>query len=472
MRDRWMSVLAAAAVLTAVWAYGQEADPEAEAAMAAAGAPMVEEGGPTVTLSLWEPGLDVSASYHSNPYYRSDEDARAGMVFTLDPSLRVDVPVNELLYFGLDARIGLTAVIFTEDGEDSDTETVHPFVRAKVRYNVTEHTSASLVDDFQVARIEDDLSNPEFYLNNLKLILAQQFNEAIEGQVWYRNVYVAQSETSRLFDSVANEGGVGLDFLLGRMPSGRATCVGLEGMIGRKEFDSGEFFDTLAGSNRAQDNPKTHDYYRAELSLDYPLASLMTAHARAGWDHREYSTVSGMREEKSDSPRAGLTIEATPSPGSPLSFTLSSSYETTDTIVYNIQEYDLPVFEMTDALVNNLDIDYRELKVFRAGFAADYVPSRKVKFGLSTIYQKADADMEEDVGPISGNLDPAGTGVGRKTDYQEIIVAITARFNVTEKVALGIGYQHGFAEDNERDEKDVYEYDSLALLARVNFFHL
>lgn len=416
-----------------------------------------DEGESTITFGF---GLGLLGSYHSNPYYRDSANEADGFVWSADPYFRFDVPLNEMLYFGADLRAKITHVAFSDAGED-DKSIAHPFLQGKVRYNLSEHTSFSLIDDFQTANVEDVGDKPRFTLNNASLGFAHAFSEALETTFTYRNTIVEQTDDSLLFDSVEHTVFADADWIVSRMDSGRGLTVGLRGQYGIKEFDDGNFFQQTT-----RENPKTHDFYRLGGAVTYPLSSLLTVYARLGWLHREYDVTGGRRDSETDSPYGGLSATHLVSPGSPVSFTVATSYDVADTIVYNIESQDRGVFETTDALLNNLNVAYRELNVLRVGFITDYNIMRML-LGLSLSYQRQDADAGEDLAPISGNM--TADGIGRATEQEQFSVTATARYRVAKAISLGVGFQYGVAEDSELSgETDLYDYSSFALLAELD----
>jgi hypothetical protein len=343
-------------------------------------------------------------------------------------------------------------------------------VETKVRYNLSEHTSLSVADDFQTANVDDVGDKPRFYLNNALLEASHEFNTRLGGSIWYRNTFIDQRDEALLFDSMEHLVGGRAQYAVTETEFGRPVIVGFDASLGRRDFDEARFFSPDPGDT-SRDNPKTHSSYSAGVSANYPLSSLLTLNGRAGWRQRDYETASATRDETTDNVYGGLTLSFTPSPGSPLSLTAASSYEVTDTIVYNIEPYDRPVFETTDALLNNLEIEYRELEVARVGLAADYKLTESLQCGLSFTYQQQAADKEEDLGPIAGNIDPADSGIGEPIEQDQITISATANYAVNEYLSLGVGYQYGMAEDSEQPsgEDDVYQYDTLAILARASF---
>jgi hypothetical protein len=432
---------------------------DADAAAAEEAAAMEEESDSVVTFDY---GLGLLGSYHSNPYYRGSGKESDAYVWSADPFLRFDAPVNEMLYLGADLRGKVTSVVFDDEGEDDKT-IAHPYLQGKIRYNLSEYTSLSLADDYQTANVDDVGDSPRFKINNASLGFGHAFTEALQTRLAYRNTVVGQTGHSVLFDSMEHAVDGDFDWVVWRTDAGRDMKFGVNGRYSKKDFDDGDFL--FQGT---RENPKTHDSYRLGGAMTYPLSNLMTVRARAGWVRREYEASAFVRDSETDSPYGGLTLTHTVSPGSPLSFTLASSYDLSDTVVYNIEEQDRAVFETTDALLNNLNISYRELQVLRAGLAADYTLKRLV-LGLSASYQRQTADANEDLAPISGNLDPAGTGVGEATERQQYTVTGTVRYQVTSIFSVGLGFQYGVATDRENtDDKDLYDYNSVALLTKLD----
>lgn len=442
-----------------VAALGAEATAAAEEPATLADGDTME---PAVQVGI-TPQLSLSGAYHSNPYYRSDENANGAYVLSVDPGLSVGLPISEFVFIGFDGKVNITHVAFTSGGTDEDKTVVQPYVSGKIRYNPTESTSCILHDDFQVANVEDDLNGPRFYLNNAIAQAAQEFGGRFVGTVDYKNTILQQEDESLLFDSMENSVGASCSAYVAPTESGRRVALTLLGRVGRKDFEEGDFY-----LQTSRDNPKTHNYHELGAGVTYPLSALMSLDGRGGWRHREYEVTSGARKEKSDTPFGGLTLSFTPSPGSPLSFTFANSYEVTDTVVYNIPQVDRVVFETTDPLLNNLDIQYRELDVWRSGLAADYRLSDQWQLGLSSAYQRAQADDSEDLAPISGNVGDQ-SGVGDSTDREQVTVGLTVRYHVTENASLGLGYQHGYGRDKDSaGEEDDYAFDSVALLGKID----
>ena len=71
---------------------------------------------------------------------------------------------------------------------------------------------------------------------------------------------------------------------------------------------------------------------------------------------------------------------------------------------------------------------------------------------------------------VSGNIDPEETGIGNPIQKDQIVVSASVRYQFTRYFRLGAGYQHGFATDDEQPvDKDLFEYDTAALLATFSF---
>ncbi len=449
------------ALLMLAWTVcpAQDAEEADVAAVEDEPAPVEEASDSATTFDF---GVGLLGSYHSNPYYRGSENESDAFVWSLDPFVRFDAPVNEMLYFGADLRGKVTTVFFT-DSEEDDKTIAHPYLQGRIRYNLSEYTSFLLADDYQTANVDDVGDKARFNINNASLAFAQTFAESLQMRLGYRNTIVGQTGHSVLFDSMEHAFEGNFDWILWRTDSGRDMKIGLQSRVGLKDFDDGDFL-----LQASRENPKSHDTYRLGGNMTYPLSSLMTLYARAGWVRREYEVSSFVRDSETDSPYAGLALTHTVSPGSPWAFTVASSYDLSDTVVYNIEEHERAVFETTDALLNNLNISYRELEVFRTGFSVDYTLERLL-LGLSASYQRQTAEANEDLAPISGNLDPAGTGVGEATERQQYTFTGTVRYQVSSIFSVGLGFQYGMADDRKSTgEKDLYDYSSVALLTKLD----
>lgn len=429
----------------------------------------VAELEPDIQVTFFSGGIDLALSWHSNPYYRDDTRESQAFVLSGDPDIKIDWPLSEFTYVGLSAKVNVTHVVFESGSAEEDKTVLQPYVVGRLRYNLSEHTSLSFDDNFQTANVDDVGDNPRFYLNQARLEAAHQFSERFSSRCWYRNTWLDQTESEAvLFNSMEHALGLGADYALSQTESGRPITLSVDLQAGLKEFDDGDFFNPDGGSTK--DNPKTHDFLSASAGLSYPFSTLMTLYARGGLRHREYDTVSGGRDDTSDTPYAGLTLSVVPSPGSPLSFALATSYQVSDTVVYDIPDYNQSVFETTDALYNNLEVDYRELELLRVGVTADYNMTDAIRLGLGVTYQQSTADAEEDLGPVSGNLDPAETGIGDPIEKDQVVISATAKYRATSNLRVGLGYQHGFATDSELvGDEDMYTFDSFALLANYSF---
>lgn len=424
------------------------------------------------------------AAWHSNPYYRTDDDSADALIFSIDPGITYDLPIGDLIYLGLHGKLNITQVSFFDDppeGDREDISVVHPFVSARLRYNPAESERLSFVlsDSFQTGNIEDDLDEPRFYLNNAKVQGSYVFGGLIESTIWYGNTWLTQDDEDLLFDFMDNSVGLGATYYISEARAGRRMAVGLDASLGQREFESGEFYnfnpDTGMAEEPSKTNPKDQMYYKVGASFTYPVSPLMTVYAHAGWQHREYDTATGSRDDETDSPYGGLTFSYIPSPSSDLSITLATSYEQTDTLIYDVPEYDQVVFETTDALLNNVEIAYREMQVWRTGVSVDYKAMEDLKLGLSFVYQQEMADSEEDLSAVSGNIDEDETGEGRDLDQRQFTIAIRAdkAIPVSDSVnmTIGAGFQFGFAEDSDAEagEEDLYDFQSVALLAKIGF---
>ena len=479
-----------AGILACLWALGTavsataQAEKTAATNLPAAGLGVVSQGTDDVVI---RPGLQARLSWHSNPYYRrKGDDIRKAVILSVEPSLEAEWPLSELLSVELYGKLGMKYYWFEKKGKsavdqvtlpnrsfadnrNADSFILQPYIRGKIRYNVSEETSLSVYDDFQTANVDDVGQKRQFYLNNAWLEGAHDFSESVQSKLWYRNTLHFQDGKQSLFNFSENAAGGALDFILSRLDDGRAMSISPTIAAGIREFD--EEVPGGSGGSSTSTNPKDHTYYNGGAVFTYPFSSLITLYLRGGWEFRDYEEKSGGRDQTTQSPWGGVSLAWVPSPGHGLSMVLAGSYKVEDTVVYNIDQADRPVFESTDALLNELNITYRELKVWRAGLEARYDVSRRLRFGGLATFQRSEADTEEDVASISGYTRPSPSSNPSPTQQDEVAFGGSVKYMLLEHVGVGLGYQHGFATENKATigGKDVYEYDIATIMADVVF---
>jgi hypothetical protein len=379
----------------------------------------------------------------------------SGTVFFIDPFIDWEIPVSEFIYFGIHAKVNYTSV----DADDpvtgeSSQDTLQPYIEARGRYNFSEFTSLGIMNSYQRANIEDDISGPKYELNETTLDAKHVFTDLTSGGAWYKFTTLDEESGGTLYNFDENAVGLSASHTLARTEDGGAVTLGLNGSLGVREFDDGSFLGQTDSTN-----PKNHDYYKAGVSLTYPISTGLEARGRVGWTHREYDVVATTRDDESDTGSLGASLILLP--GGVVTYTIATSYETTDTIVLNIEDAQRAVFDTLDPLLNNLNTDFREMDLFRIGVSSDVPLSDVLKIGLSAVYQLADADAEEDLAPVSGTsgsapaeLDEERVTLGGKLDY---------RYN--DYVTITVAYEHGFADDGS---DELYEYDAGAIQARLD----
>ena len=403
-------------------------------------------------------GCNAEISYHSNPYYRETATERSGTVMGVEPHVRLDMPANEYLYFGLLGKLTYTGVILDNDAGDEvgDRDVVHPYVAAKARYNTSEHTSLAVSDEYQQANVGDDITGDQYYLNQIRAEFAHEFGARFKAGLWYRNSVLKEDSSSLLYDFTDNSLGGEASYVVTRTAVGRDVTIAVTGNGGEKGFEDGDFLD-----QDTQTNPKNHTYYSAGMALLLPVSSAITADVRGGWKRREYDTVSQGREEKTDSLSFGAGLNMIP--GGLISFVLTASYSIEDTIVYGGEDaqQEQAVFDALDPLMNNLNNSYREMEVRRVGARADYSLSDRTRLGLVTTYQHSEADREEDLTAISGQSGHVAVDLNE----DRYTIGATVETSLTDTLSIAASYEHGLAED---DTRDLYGFDAAALIARFS----
>ncbi|MDA0322172.1 MAG: hypothetical protein O2923_05585 [Verrucomicrobia bacterium] len=435
-------------------ALAQDPDPDAVAEE------MVEESGDeswAPAVSTLNFGLTAGAAAHSNPFFRGKGSDESGTVYFIDPSVDWEIPVSEFVYLGVHAKVNYTIV----DADDpvtgeSSQDTLQPYIEARGRYNFSEFTSLGIQNSYQRANIEDDISGPKYELNETTVEAKHNFTDLTTGSIWYRFTVLTEESGGTLYDFDENAAGLSASRILARTESGGAVTLGIDGSLGVRDFKDGVFQGQADPTN-----PKNHDYYKAGLSLAYPIATGLEARGRAGWTRRKYEQTSttSLRESESDSASVGFSLKLLP--GGPVTYTIASSYATIDTIVVNIDQAQRTVFDTLDPLLNNLNTDYREMDVFRIGLSSSIPLSDILDVGVSAVYQLADADAEEDLAPASGQSgSPAA-----KLDEERVTVGGKVNYQVNDFVTLSVAYEHGFADDGSTK---LYEYDAGAIQARLD----
>jgi len=421
---------------------------------------MVEESGNESwdpTISTLNFGLSAGASAHSNPFFREEGSDESGTVYFIDPFINWEIPVSEFVYLGVYAKANYTIVdAYDPVTGESSQDTLQPYIDARGRYNFSEFTSLGIQNSYQRANIEDDISGPKYELNETRIEAKHNFTDLTTASIWYRFTVLNEDSGGTLYDFDDNEAGLSASRILARAEGGGAVTLGIDGSLGGRDFDDGVFQGQTDSTN-----PKSHDYYKAGVSLAYPIASGLEARGRAGWTHRKYeqtSTASG-RESESDSASVGVSLKLLP--GGSVTYTIATSYDTIDTIVVNIDEAQRTVFDTLDPLLNNLNTDYREMDVFRIGLSSIIPLSDVLNVGVSAVYQLSDADAEEDLSPISGQSgSPAA-----KLDEERLTVGGKVDFRINDFVTFTVAYEHGFADDGSTE---LYEYDAGAIQAKLD----
>ncbi len=441
---RFVSVLLAVGLCLPLHAQEEEPVPDDDS-------PIGSLGGLVARL-----GVDASASYHSNPYYRSERMETDGIVYHINPRLGLELPINEFFFVGAEGHLDFAAVDLSKSTHDEDREVLHPYVSGKIRYNLSEHTSLAVSDSFQQANVEDTIGGPKYRLNIAEARAIHELSDRVRAHLSYQHGILSEDSGSQLFDYARQQGGVGLECVLTQTDAGRDVLLILEAVGGEKEFDEGSF---LGAASR--ENPKTHTYYQGHAIVSCPLSSALTARGRAGWIQREYDvTLPGVDDTSGNlSAAASLSLR----PGGSLAFTLAGSYEVTDTLVFNDEPGFREVFDPVDPLLNNLNINYREVELWRIGLVSAKDLGERASAGLACIYERIEGAMDDDLTPVSGQ---SGAGI---RDLSEDRLTIGARldYRLTEKVSVGVNYEHGLAED---DLVELYQYDTVALIANIDIF--
>ncbi|MFW6152022.1 MAG: hypothetical protein ACOC6C_03505 [Verrucomicrobiota bacterium] len=439
---------------------GDKEEAEAKKEIEQPATPSAAEEGPVVNVTLLEGGLELTAAYHSNPYYRDDEAEEGGMVFNLSPSVRIAYPANELLHFSVFGKVDYTSVVL-DDGDDAlDTqneEVLHPYITGRVRYNPSEFSSFVLSDTYQQANIEDDITGDKYYLNDASLQYRQDIGNRASTKIWVRNMTVNEDSGGVLFDHKDNSGGAVITYVLTEI-NGRHVRMGLHGSVGRKKFEE----ETFLGHGVDKTNPKTHDYYTADLSVAFPLSDGLLGRLKCGWVGRRYETTGDGRDQETDGVSANGSL--TMIPGGLATFTLAGSYDVVDTIVFSDSQPQQRVFDSLDPLINNLDSSYREQEVWRVGINGRYPFSEVMELGASAVYQESHSDKEEDLTRISGQsgIEP------RNLDEERLTLGLRLNHRFGKHLETAVSYEHGFAE-RTADTADEYQFDSYAVSARILF---
>lgn len=401
-------------------------------------------------------GADGSASYHSNPYYRTEDMAEDGIVYHLTPRLGLEFPVNEFFFVGLYGHLDFAAADLRNETHDKDREVLHPYLSGKVRYNFSEHTSLAVSDSFQQANVADTIGGPKYRLNIAVAEAMHEVSDRVRGRLWYRSGVLSEDSGSQLFDYTDNQGGAGLEYVITQTDAGREVSVHLEFQGGEKRFEEGNFLGAMS-----RVNPKTHTYYEGRLVMDYPISSALTARGHAGWTQRDYDAVLAGVDDSSANPTVGASLNLRP--GGALSFTLAGSYSVTDSVVFNDEPGFRQVFDPLDPLLNNLDINYRELDLWRVGIISEKRLGERTSIGIACVYERIEGTKEDDLTPVSGQ---SGRGIRDLTE-DRLTVGARIDYRLMEKVRVGINYEHGLAED---DLVNLYDYDTVALTANVDIF--
>ena len=456
-QSRVLGLLCGIAVATASVGFAQEVASE-----------VAEEEAASDSNRRLKFGMSGYVESSSNPYLREDAVAESGVVITVAPYFSFINPVNELLELSLYGKIAVVWTILDDEGAttDRDETSVQPYLDAHTRYNFDEFSSLSLGGDWHSSDLRGVANEDEYEMFGIRLGGDRDLSDLLSAGIWvgYDSVQlVGTADAGALIESREDSFGGSLNATVLPRPSGRSVVVGLSASAGEKEFDESAGFEAVQDSS---DNPKTHEYYNWGLAVTIPLSPLMTLYGNGGYSYREYevdsSAVTG-RDDETESPVYGLTLSMIPSVGSPLSLTLAASFEVTDTIINNIPEENRAVFEAEDASINTLTIEYREMEVTRFGAVVDYDVNSRLNFSVAGSFQNSIGDIEEDLGPISG--DKSGdTFVGTSTDLDQWSYSLHLDYAIYETLLLGIGFEQGIQIDNDitEGEDELYQYDSAA----------
>jgi hypothetical protein len=431
-------------------------------------------------------GFDGSLEWHSNPYYREKGREREGYVARWSPDIRLRRAVNEYVSMALFGNIGVRYFSFGDRSGDVERETpdeaadfvrgayepadetvVHPYVEGEMTCNPSEHADVTIRDRFQSANVGDALNSARFYLNEARIRGHSRMRDRIDVDGWCRNTTHWQTTEEALFDFTENAIGAGCGYVLNRTEDARLVRVGVAAALGTREYDKGGFAGEVPGAV-SRENPKTYDYQSVGLTLACPLAGNRTLNGRVGWTVRDYAAESRTRDARSQGPEAGLTVEQHALADGRLSATVSALYQAADTVIYGAPDHEAKIFESTDALLNDLDVTYRELDVRRAGVGSRYRLSERLTLDVLATFQRSEAPAEENLG-AGGNA--SGTsGAGRGTRQDEWFVAAGLSHRLTENVTVGLTYRHGESKDRVRaDGGDLYSFDSFGVTGRAEW---
>ncbi len=440
----------AAVAACPLWAQEAEAEVEVE------DEPDVEEvaSGTVLGSVVARLGLNASANFHSNPYYRTEGMESDGIVYHIKPHAGLELPLNEFFFIGVEGHLDYAAVDLDDETNDEDRDVLHPYVSGKIRYNLSEYTSFTLSDSFQQANVADTIGGPKYRLNTVKAEGMHELSDRLRGRLWYDNGTLSEDSGSRLFDYMLNGGGAAVEYVITQTDAGRDVTVLLEVTGGQKEFDEEDFW--LVSSRT---NPKTHTYYSGRCVVNYPVSSALTAMARGGWVQRDYDTVLAGADDSSGHVDAGASL--TLRPGGFMSYTLAGSYGVTDTVIFNDEAAFREVFDPVDPLLNNFNINYRELELFRVGLIAEAQLLSRLSAGVACIYERIEGDVTDDLTRVSGQSGMTP----RDLSEDRLTFGVRLDYQLMERLRMGINYEHGLAEDNL---DDLYEYDTVALTAALD----
>ncbi len=478
-----MAVLAAAASFASL-ACGQSAD---DYALTFRG---VQVNRDALDKLAVHPGVHAAVGWNSNPYLRPDtEPIRSAYVIDVDPQLDLEWPASEYTYLGLFGKLNLKYFIFSDkssgqrqvtdtleyrsftDYSDEDNLIVQPYLLGKLRHNFSDHTSLALYDDFQMANVDKYGAKRRFYLNNAWVEALHEFTERVSGRVQYRNVWHYQNDDPALFNFQENVFAAAAPWRMLLLKEGRSVVLTPEVSYGWRAFSAGDAPLDLSRSADAQ--AKDYDFIDAGAGLHVPVSSLVTLEFTGGWKQRNYDLALAGQSDASDSVRGGATLSLTPSPGSPFTFVLAGSREVNDTVMYNTAEYNRLPFEWEDAVLNELNITYRELDVTRLGAWLRYDFSEYIRAYLIGNLQRSEASAAEDLAAREGHLSSTDDSAGRASDTKqdEVVYGGSLRLRLTESVLAGASYRHGFAIERAAPagDRDLYEYDEVALQLNLDF---
>lgn len=435
------------------------------------------------------PGLHVSSSWHSNPYYRPNREPHVeAWIVDIDPRLDLELPLTECLDADLFGKLNLKYFFFSDpdrhprstgetleyrsfaDTRDADKLIVQPYLRGTLRYQPSERTSLALYDDFQRANVDDVGDQREFYLNNAWLEAAHDFSEVLSGRLWYRHTLHYQTDESPLFDYIENAVGADVGIVLARLDDGRSLEITPNLSYGRKEFqDNLQPTHSLLEMAESNNDPKSHEWVSYGATLQWPFSTLMTLYLSGGQQTRNYKNAGDGRESETSSPWYGATLACIPSPGSRFSYDIVVAYAVSDTVVYNTPAYNRQVFDLEDAILNELDITYRELDVWRAGVQVKFDATERLRLHALGTFQRSEADREEDLAPFFGYSQATEGGKQDAIQQDEYAIGVGGTFRWRKFITLGAGYRWGWATDEKAILKDLYDYHEISIFADVEF---